>query len=242
MIAFLQFEIVRALRNVRFLIMLIAFPVLLYLIYAKQHGTSQGLTVATLLLVSLAVYSGMGSAMFASGPQLARERHNGWMRQLRISPISTPDWFAAKLVQSLLMIIPGLAVLVVLALTYGHVHLAGGRLVALAAVIAAGTIPFCALGLVIGLLFDSQTAQVTQMITLLVLAFLGGIFISWSSLPSGMQTIGKMLPSYHLAQLGWNAAAGRPLGLSHVAVLAAWTVGLGAIAAWRWRQESTATA
>jgi ABC-2 type transport system permease protein len=240
MIAFLRFEIVRALRNVRFLIMLIAFPVLLYLIYAKQHGTSQGLTVATLLLVSLAVYSGMGSAMFASGPQLARERHNGWMRQLRISPISTPDWFAAKMAQAILMIIPGLAVLAVLAVTYGHVHLAAARLGVLAIVLVLGAIPFCALGLVIGLMFDSQTAQVAQMITLLVLAFLGGIFISWSSLPSGMQTIGRVLPSYHLAQLGWNAAAGRPLGLSHVAVLAAWTVGLGAIAAWRWRQESTA--
>src|ERR1700733_7664519 len=109
MIAFLRFEIVRTLRNVRFLIMLIAFPVLLYLIYAKQHGLSQGLTVATLLLVSMAVYSGMGSAMFASGPQLARERHNGWMRQLRISPITTPGWFAAKLAQSVLMLIPGQA-------------------------------------------------------------------------------------------------------------------------------------
>jgi ABC-2 type transport system permease protein len=240
MTAFLRFEIVRTLRNVRFLVMLIAFPVLLYLIYAKQHGTAQGLTVATLLFVSMAVYSGMGSAMFASGPQLARERHSGWMRQLRISPIGTPGWFAAKLVQSVLMIIPGLAVLAVLALTYGHVHLAASRLGTLALVIVAGAIPFCAAGLVIGLMFDSQTAQVAQMITLLVLSFLGGIFISWNSLPHGMQTVGKILPSYHLAQLGWNAAAGRPLGLSHVAVLAAWTVGLGAIAAWRWRQESAA--
>src|SRR5271170_799780 len=240
MIAFLRFEIVRTLRNVRFLVMLIAFPVLLYLIYARQHGTSQGLTVATLLLVSMAVYSGMGSAMFASGPQLARERHNGWMRQLRISPISTRGWFAAKLVQAILMIIPGLALLLALALTYGHVHLAAGRLGLLVAVLVLGAIPFCALGLVIGLMFDSQTAQVAQMITLLVLAFLGGIFISWNNLPHAMQQIGKMLPSYHLAQLGWDAAADRPLGMSDVAVLAAWTVGLGAIAAWRWRQESTA--
>ena len=240
MIAFLRFEIVRTLRNVRFLVMLIAFPVLLYLIYAKQHGISQGLTVATLLLVSMAVYSGMGSAMFASGPQLARERHNGWMRQLRISPIGTPGWFAAKLVQSVLMIIPGLAVLTALALTYGHVHLAAGRLGLLVAVLVLGAIPFCALGLVIGLMFDSQTAQVAQMITLLVLAFLGGIFISWNNLPHAMQEIGKMLPSYHLAQLGWNAAAGRPLDMANVAVLAAWTAGLASVAVWRWRSESTA--
>jgi ABC-2 type transport system permease protein len=235
----LRFELVRTLRNVRFLVMLIAFPVLIYLIYAKQHGMSQGLTVATLLLVSMAVYSGMGSAMFASGPQLARERQNGWMRQLRISPISTRGWFAAKLVQAILMIVPGLAVLLVLALTYGHVHLAAARLGMLAAVLVLGAIPFCALGLVIGLMFDSQTAQVAQMITLLVLAFLGGIFIQWSSLPHGMQLIGKALPSYHLAQLGWNAAAGRPLDMADVAVLAAWTAGLGLIAARRWRNEST---
>jgi ABC-2 type transport system permease protein len=240
MIAFMRFEIVRTLRNVRFLVMLLAFPVLLYLIYAKQHGTSQGLTVATLLLVSLAVYSGMGSAMFASGPQLARERQNGWMRQLRISPISTRSWFAAKLAQSILLIIPGLVALLALALTYGHVHLAAGRLGVLAVVLVLGAIPFCALGLVIGLSFDGATAQVAQMITLLVLAFLGGIFVQWSSLPHGMQTIGKALPSYHLAQLGWNAAAGRALGMTNVAALAAWTVALAAVALWKWRQESTA--
>lgn len=240
MIAFLRFEIVRTLRNVRFLVMLLAFPVLLYLIYARQHGTSQGLTVATLLLVSLAVYSGMGSAMFASGPQLARERQNGWMRQLRISPISTRSWFAAKLVQSILLIIPGLVALLALGLTYGHVHLAAGRLGVLAVVLVLGAIPFCALGLVIGLMFDGPTAQVAQMITLLVLAFLGGIFIQWSSLPHGMQTIGKALPSYHLAQLGWNAAAGRGIGMTNVAALAAWTVALAAVAVWMWRQENTA--
>ncbi len=240
MIAFLRFEIARTLRNTRFLVMLIAFPVLIYLIYAKQHGTSQGLTAATLLLVSMAVYSGMGSAMFASGPQLARERQNGWMRQLRISPIATRGWFAAKLAQAILVIIPGLTALIVLALTYGHVHMAAGRLGVFVAVLVAGAIPFCALGLVIGLMFDGQTAQVAQMITLLVLAFLGGIFIQWSNLPHGMQLIGQVLPSYHLAQLGWNAAAGRALGLANIAVLAAWTAGLGLIAARRWRDESTA--
>jgi hypothetical protein len=52
-----------------------------------------------------------------------------------------------------------------------------------------------------------------------------------------MQLIGKMLPSCHLAQLGRNAAARPALGMTHLAVLAAWTVALGAVAVWRWRQE-----
>jgi ABC-2 type transport system permease protein len=54
-----------------------------------------------------------------------------------------------------------------------------------------------------------------------------------------MQDIGKALPSYHLAQLGWNAAAGRALGTTDMLVLAAWAAGLGALAIWRWRREST---
>jgi ABC-2 type transport system permease protein len=237
--SFLRFEIVRSLRNVRFIVFIAGFPVLLYLIYARQHGISQGLTVAALLMVSMAVWSGMGSAMFATGPQLAKERQNGWMRQLRVSPISAPRWFCAKLIQGLLLIIPGFALLLALGLGYGHVHVAVARLGLLTAVLVLGMIPFCALGLVIGLVFDGQTAQVAQMLTMLVLAFLGGIFIQWSSLPHALQLIGKALPSYHLAQLGWNAIAGRALRASDVLVLAGWAAALALVAGWRWRQEST---
>ena len=239
MAAFLRFEIVRSLRNVRFIVFIAGFPVLLYLVYGKQHGISQGLSVAALLMVSMAVWSGMGSAMFATGPQLAKERQSGWMRQLRVSPISAPRWFCAKLIQGLLLIVPGFALLIALGFSYGHVHLSAARVGVLAAVLVLGVIPFCVLGLVIGLVFDGQTAQVAQMLTMLLMAFLGGIFIPWHSLPHVMQVIGKALPSYHLAQLGWNAAAGRTLGATDMLVLAVWAAGLGLIAVWRWRQEST---
>jgi ABC-2 type transport system permease protein len=238
MAAFLRFEIVRSLRNVRFVVFIAGFPVLLYLVYAKQTGTSQGLTVAAILMVSMAVWSGMGSAMFATGPQLAKERQSGWIRQLRVAPISAPRWFLAKLAQGLLLIIPGFVLLLLLGFGYGHVHLAAGRVAVLAVVLVLGVLPFCVLGLVVGLVFDGQTAQVAQMLIMLVLAFLGGIFIPYSNLPHAMQDIGKALPSYHLVQLGWNAVAGRALGMTHVLALAAWAAALGLIAVWRWRQES----
>ena len=78
--------------------------------------------------------------------------------------------------------------------------------------------------------------------TLIVLAFLGGIFISWNNLPSGAQFVGKMLPSYHLAQLGWDSAGGFALHASDAIALAAWAVGLAAVALLRWRREASATA
>jgi ABC-2 type transport system permease protein len=161
------------------------------------------------------------------------------MRQLRVSPISAPRWFGAKLAQGLLLIIPGFVLLIALGYGYGHVHLAAAKVGVLAAVLVLGVIPFCVLGLVIGLVFDGQTAQVAQMLTLILMAFLGGIFIPWKQLPHAMQLIGQALPSHHLVQLGWNAAAGRALPASDILVLAAWAAGLGVIATWRWRQEST---
>jgi ABC-2 type transport system permease protein len=156
-----------------------------------------------------------------------------------VSPISAPRWFLAKLAQGLLLIIPGFVLLILLGFGYGHVHLAASRVAMLGVVLVLGVIPFCVLGLVIGLVLDGQTAQVAQMLTMLLLAFLGGIFIPYSVLPHVMQDIGQALPSYHLAQLGWNAVAGRSLGVGHMLALAAWAVALGLIAVWRWRQEST---
>jgi hypothetical protein len=51
-----------------------------------------------------------------------------------------------------------------------------------------------------------------------------------------------MLPSYHLAQLGWDSAGGFALHASDAIVLAAWAVGLAAVALLRWRREASATA
>jgi hypothetical protein len=118
------------------------------------------------------------------------------------------------------------------ALAWGHDHKslirqrAGRRL------------PFCLLGL----MFDGQTAQIAQMITPIALAFLGGIFIPWPNLPGGAQFAGKVLPSYHLAQLGWDSAGGFALHASDAVVLAAWAVGLAAVAMLRWRREVSAAA
>ena len=45
-----------------------------------------------------AVAAGQIGGMLQTGG-LAKERQNGWMRQLRVSPISAPRWFVAKLAQ-----------------------------------------------------------------------------------------------------------------------------------------------
>ena len=85
MSAFLRFEISRSLRNVRFLVFIVGFPVILYLIYAKQHGISPGLTVAATLMVAMAVWSGMGSAMLQVIGQALPAHH---LNQLALNAVA----------------------------------------------------------------------------------------------------------------------------------------------------------
>jgi ABC-2 type transport system permease protein len=77
------------------------------------------------------------------------------------------------------------------------------------------------------------------MLTYLSLAILGGLWAPISSFPDGLATIGRMLPSYRLADLGRSVAAGTGVDLTDVAVLATWAVVIGGLAAWRYRRAAS---
>jgi ABC-2 type transport system permease protein len=242
MLAFLRFETVRTLRNVRFLVFIVAFPVGLYLIYGRGAGSGSvdGLTGATYLLVSMALYSAMGAGMYASGPLLSAERASGWLRQLRIWPLSAQSWLAVKLGQGLLLAVPGAAAVALVALGYGKVQLGAGRWLALAGVAVLAALLFGFVGMVLGLSCRPRTAQPAQVVTLMTMAMLGGVFIPWSQLPTGVQRVGEMLPAYHVTEVARLAVGVRPLGLVHPLVLAGWVLLLGVAVLVLWRRETTA--
>ena len=236
MTAFLGFELRRAVRDMRFLFFLIAFPVALYLIESATNGRRAGFT--TVFLASMAVWSVMGSGMWSTGPQLCRERAGGWIRQLRVTPLSDRAWLAAKIVQGCLMAIPGVVALGVAAVAKEHLHLSAGTWLALLVTVIVGAVPFVFAGLIVGLGLDAQTGQVVQLITLILLAFLGGLFIPLSIMPVALRDVARALPSYRLASIGWDIVGGHGPGAADVIVLALWTAVLAAGAIWLWRREA----
>lgn len=239
MLAFLRFETARTLHNVRFLVFVVAFPVGLYLIYGRgADGVEDGLTGATYLLVSMALYSAMGAGMYASGPLLSAERANGWLRQLRTWPLPARSWLAVKLAQGLLLAAPGAVAVGLVAVSYGGVQLGASRWLALAGVAALAALLFGLVGLVVGLTCRPSTAQPAQMVTLLTMAMLGGVFIPWSQLPAGVQRVGELLPAYHVTEAARLVVGGRVLGLAHPLALAGWVLLLGAVVLVRWRRET----
>ncbi|GGK84892.1 ABC transporter [Sphaerisporangium melleum] len=239
---YLKIEALRMLRNKRFIIFVVAFPLAFYLLYANLYGDqtdqSTGTRAAVILMVSMGAYGALAASIMSTAVPWAQERHSGWLRQLQITPL--PNWMiiAVKLLSALVLVLPALLLVVLAAVLTQHVSLSAGQWAALIPAMWVGTIPFAALGLAIGSLTRPDTAQPIAMIGMFGLALLGGLWFPVDMLPSAMQTIARALPSYDYASIGWEIVAGRTPPGSSVAALAGWAVALGGLAVFAYRRAT----
>ena len=72
---------------------------------------------------------------------------------------------------------------------------------ALAGIVLASVIPFCALGLAIGAWVKAQAAVAIVNLVYLPMAFLSGLWIPIALLPAFLQNVATVFPAYHQAQL-----------------------------------------
>ena len=206
-LAYLRLELRRALRNRRFLVMTVVFPVVIYVLYtavipaAPSEVTVGGLTWPVYFLVSMAAYGAIGAAMSQAVP-VATEGRQGWTRQLRVTPLPGMAYVGAKAVTAIALTVPSIALVVGAGSIVNHLGIGIAGAVPLVLALALGAAPFAALGLLIGYVLDAESAQGGMVLTLFTMAILGGLFAPLESLPPTMATIGWMLPSSHLASLG----------------------------------------
>jgi ABC-2 type transport system permease protein len=133
--------------------------------------------------------------------------------------------------------LPSVVLVTVAAALTQDVGLGLGRWLELTLVIWMAATAFTALGVLIGLaVTDPEAAQSATSLALIVMWLFGGLITSPSDLPGALRTLAEGMPPTAAAELGWAAARGDALPLSAVAVLAAWTAALGALAALAWRR------
>jgi ABC-2 type transport system permease protein len=240
--AFVRIEARRALRNRRYVMFAIAFPVVFYLLYtgvlsgtgADATPSIAGLPWRTYFMISMATYAAIGAAL-GGAIVIAQERDSGWTRQLRVTPLPSAAYVTGKLLVSYIVTVPAIAAVLVAGLVVNHVELSAVTWLTVLATLAIGSLPFAALGLLVGYLFDANSAQGAMMISFFSLAILGGLWAPVSSFPESLATIGRMLPSFRLADLGRDAAVGTALDPAAIAILAIYAVCIGGLAAWRYR-------
>ncbi len=240
--AYLRLEVRRTLRNRRYLVFTIAFPVILYLLYTAvipnpdSALTADGLRWPAYFLVSMAAYGALGAALGQAVP-VATERRTGWARQLRVTPLPSSAYVIVKVLSSMLVTVPALVLVALAAVAVNHVELGAGNAVAMVVVLVLASLPFATLGLLLGQLLDVESAQGGMVLTFFGLAILGGLFVPLPVLPDAIARIANVLPSSHYAALGRAALAGRVPDPVDVVALLGWAAAFGILATWQHRRR-----
>lgn len=238
-LALFRLELRRARRNRRTLFFAAVLPVVFFLAFSAGTQTShyEGLVIAPYIMVSMATYGAM-NALFTGGGIIAGERSIGWPRQLRVAGLTNRDYIVAKILVSYLTAIPGVVLVFVVAAETKSIHLSPGDWLATAASVLVGLLPVAALGVALGYSARPQALQPIFGIGSALLALMGGLWYPAEGFPHAMQDVMKALPTYWSANAGRKILEGSWLGAEGTAILAAWTVALGVLAAFLFRRDS----
>lgn len=243
MLRYLRLEIVRTLRDRRFVFFSVGFPVALYLLWSNifkdgspEHAT--GLSVPAYMMVAFGSYGAIGAALSTTGPRLALELQAGWLRQLRVTPLRAWNVIVVKTLAAMIMALPALVLVGAVAALTQDVRLSAIEWAGLLAVAWIGTLPFAALGTLIGSLVKGDSAHPVMLACYLGLSVVGGLWMPVSQLPSALRSISKWTPSNRFAELGWDIAGGHAPSGTAALILVAWTVVLGGLAITAYRRAT----
>ncbi len=243
MVSFVLFESRRTLRTAGFLIWTLAFPVVFYLSSYDNPTNNAGNTRSfgtpwpVYFMVSMCGWAAIAAAFNAGGGRLAAERTSGWIRQLRLTPLPSWAYALGKMLVAAGLALAASVVIALVAAGAAHPHLPVGTWAEIIAACWLGSLPFAALGLLFGLVTSSSSAQPMVIATMLVLNVLGGLLVPLKAFPQWMRDLAHVLPTYHLGDLGWNAAAHRPFDPADVLVLGGYAAVFAILAAWRYRAD-----
>lgn len=226
-----KYETIRMLRTPAFAIPFLALPALLYLLFAVvifgaavRNDPQAGL----FLFAAFALFGVMGPGIFGFGMLVAGEREHGLLILKRALPMPPPAYLLAKLFMAVMFAVLIIASML-LVLPLGHLHLSVGQIFGAAAVCILGSLPFCAIGLFIGVLTTSRSAPAFVNILYQVMMHLSGLFYP---LPKFLRTIAPIWPTFHLQQIFFRVVGlpSRGSATGHIAFLAILTVVLTLVA------------
>ncbi|MEO6228334.1 MAG: ABC transporter permease [Thermomonas sp.] len=231
-------EILRYLRNPGFLLPVILFPTAFYLMFGVVLARANASGMATYLLASYGTFGVMSPGLFGFGVSLASERDNGLLTLKRALPMPPAAYLLGKMLMAMMAAAAVILLLLVLAVGMAHVSITMGQAAALLLTGTLGVLPFCALGMLVGTLIKGQGAPGMLNLVYLPMSFLSGLWVPLQVLPTTLQRIAPMWPSYHLDQVALHAlgVTHAPI-LQHVLVLCGFTVGFLWLAARRLRRN-----
>jgi ABC-2 type transport system permease protein len=214
-------EVNRLRRNRRYFLFTLLLPVVLYLIIAKQGQNAYGIQFTAYYMVAMAVLGAFSGALNGNAIRISEERKQGWIRQLRLTPLPANAYVVAKVLTSMATTVPSVAIVLLLGRFYGGVHLAAWMWLAVGFTVWLGSTIFAALAVAIGYRFPPDQVQAITTLIFFGFAILGGI---WFPLGGALQKIGEVTPTYETVKISSDVIGGFTVPYGLVAGLLIWLV------------------
>jgi len=150
-LALTKAELSRLMHNRRYFIFTVAFPVILYLLIGRQVSAhAYGIAFGAYYMISMATFGAFSGALNGNAQRISQEKKDGWIRQLRLTPLPANAYVISKILVSMGTTIPSIVIVMLLGRFYGEVHLPIWQWFAVAATIWFGATIFAALAVAIG--------------------------------------------------------------------------------------------
>jgi ABC-2 type transport system permease protein len=219
-LALTRAEFMRLMRNRRYFIFTVAFPVVLYLLIGRQvKSSAYGVAFAAYYMVAMATFGAFSGALSGNAQRISQEKKDGWIRQLRLTPLPANAYVVSKILVSMATTVPAIVIVLLLGRFYGNVHLPGWQWPVLAVTIWFGSTIFAALAIAVGYRFPPDQVQPVTLIVYFFFAILGGI---WLPLSGFLAKIGELTPTYEAVRIGTDVIGGASVPVGFPVGLVVW--------------------
>lgn len=250
-----RMAILVALRTPRTVIFTMAFPIVLLVLFNSifNAGGNKTTTLPSDLKLSAEAYFTAGIIAYSAAlstfttlaVSLTTQRENGQLKRYRGTPMPPWTFIAAQIIRAEAQALAMASVLLTIgAVAYG-IPVPASTFPAFVLYLLLGTATLCALGIALSAFTPTPDAASTiAPFSVVILSFVSGVWIPVETLPTWLETIGKLFPLAHLA-LGLQttlapSATGTGLDLGNLIALVIWALVGIRIATRRFRWEPQA--
>src|SRR5437899_10319836 len=208
-----KYEFLKYLRLRMYTVSVLSFPIMFYVLFGLVLNSNQSIgatRVAAYLIPTYGTFGVIAASLFGTAAGLASDRGLGWLQVKRASPMPPFAYFVAKVVTSMIFSTIIVLALFTLGFSFGGVRMPLAEFAKLLGTLAAGSLPFSALGLALGYFTGPNSAPATINLIYLPMSFCSGLWVPFMFLPKIVRQIALALPPYHLSQLALGiVGAGR---------------------------------
>ncbi|MER7499519.1 ABC transporter permease [Nonomuraea pusilla] len=192
---------------------------------------------ATAATGSMMLFGAMSSALIGLALSVAQDREQPWNVYVRTLPAGPFPRFAGRILSTLAVMLVSVVPVLLVAALLTEATITPGRLALGLAALVAGCVPFMLIGLFLGFLLTFKAALAVSQIVFFPVAILGGLLLPPQTLPGFVEAVSPYVPSRGAAELIWAATSGVTPGPVPLVMLAVWTAGAAAAAAWAYRRD-----